>query len=129
MYRFQDLLFNNNNNNEQINKGKRWMRLQLNTLNQDYINLQKEILSYVAHIGLLSVLIYNCSRIEQLNREFLKTNQKCLHFLNDQKMFCLLDSLTRIMLEKVTGFILFNGNVITSRTFITCLSNKESSTL
>ncbi|XP_075591485.1 uncharacterized protein LOC124492578 [Dermatophagoides farinae] len=167
MYRFRGLLCNNEN----INKGKRWMRSQLNTLNQNYKNLQKEIVSndqqlkrylnilfigfnllityltcliflvdltidflfiyslvYVAHIGLLSVLIYNCSRIEQLNREFLKTNQKCLHLLNEKKVlscttFYKLDSLTRIMLEKVTGFILFNGTVITSRTFITLFAN------
>ncbi|OTF71265.1 hypothetical protein BLA29_003923 [Euroglyphus maynei] len=41
---------------------------------------------YAAHIGLLSVLIFNCSKMVHSNRKFLKSNQKCLRYLKAQNV-------------------------------------------
>nr|XP_027194635.1 uncharacterized protein LOC113789315 [Dermatophagoides pteronyssinus] len=81
-------------------------------------------LIYFAHIGLLAILIFNCSKIVHFNREFLKLNKKCLYSMKAKSVltdrnFYKLDSVTNLMLEKTSGFSLFDGTVITSRTFFT----------
>ncbi|XP_075591487.1 uncharacterized protein LOC124492574 isoform X3 [Dermatophagoides farinae] len=89
-----------------------------------YVNAY--LIIYVAHLISLSALIQYGSKIEYLNRNFLRLNRKCLcnehHFFNN-KYLLKQESVTSTMLECPVGMMLLDGSVITGRTQFALMIN------
>ncbi|OTF72396.1 hypothetical protein BLA29_003045, partial [Euroglyphus maynei] len=79
------------------------------------------IIIYIAHLMSLSTFIYYGSQIENLNKDFLRYNRKCLSLTNERQFvnnryLYKHETFTSTMLEHPIGMRLMNGSVITSRT-------------
>ncbi|KAH7641635.1 hypothetical protein HUG17_4680 [Dermatophagoides farinae] len=84
------------------------------------------LIIYVAHLISLSAFIQYGSKIEYLNRNFLRFNRKCLcneHHFFSNKYLLKQESVTSTMLECPVGMMLLDGSVITGRTQFALMIN------